>query len=99
MGMLSLGSRPIRYWWRIRTDCCYTIMFHYSTKYTQQVRIVSDPVSKHARCSMSLHVQDEYQVPVQTAHVAQAIFPDGNLVMQMYDELGMLLRDADFVDL
>ncbi len=48
---------------------------------------------------MSLHVQDEYQVPVETANVARAIFPDGNPVMHMYDELGMLLHDADFADL
>ncbi len=31
--------------------------------------------------------------------MARAIFPDGNPVMQIYDQLGMLFRDADFTDL
>lgn len=48
---------------------------------------------------MSLQPQVIYCVPEETARVARAIFPDGNLVMQMYDELGMLFRDADFADL
>jgi transposase len=48
---------------------------------------------------MSLQAQATYQVPGVTAAVARAIFPTGNLVMRMYDELGMLVRDADFADL
>src|SRR3712207_5140592 len=48
---------------------------------------------------MSFHAQDEYQEPVETANVARAVFPNGNPVMKMYDELGMLLHDADFADL
>lgn len=47
---------------------------------------------------MSLHPQAIYCVPEDTARVARAIFPDGNLVMRMYDELGMLFRDGDFAD-
>jgi transposase len=48
---------------------------------------------------MSLQPQVIYCVPEETARVARAIFPQGNLVMQMYDELDMLFRDADFTDL
>jgi transposase len=48
---------------------------------------------------MSLQPQVIYCVPDETARVARAIFPDGNHIMQMYDQLGMLFRDADFSDL
>ncbi len=45
---------------------------------------------------MSLQPQVFYLVPEETARVARAIFPTGNLVMRMYDELGMLFHDLDF---
>ncbi len=48
---------------------------------------------------MSLQAQAMYQFPEATAAVARAIFPTGNPVMRMYDELRMLVRDADFTDL
>lgn len=48
---------------------------------------------------MSLQPQALYCVPEETARVARAIFPEGNLVMRMYDELGMLFRDTDFADM
>ncbi len=48
---------------------------------------------------MSLQSCDSYSVPPETARVARAIFPDGNLVMRMYDELGQLFCDRDFADL
>jgi transposase len=48
---------------------------------------------------MSLQPQVSYCVPEETARVARAIFPDGNLILHMYDQLGMLFRDADFTDL
>jgi transposase len=48
---------------------------------------------------MSLQPQAIYCVPEETARVARAIFPAGNLVMRMYDELDMLLGDSDFADL
>jgi transposase len=47
---------------------------------------------------MSLKPCDEYSVPSETERIAQTIFPDGNLVMRMYDDLGMLVHDADFAD-
>ena len=48
---------------------------------------------------MSLQAQVTYDVPPLTAQVARAVFPSGNPVMRMYDELGMLVRDTDFADL
>src|SRR5829696_5119797 len=48
---------------------------------------------------MCLHPQAIYCVPEETARVARALFREGNLVMQMYDHLGMLFLDADFADL
>jgi transposase len=48
---------------------------------------------------MSLQPQVVYLVPNETARVARAIFPAGNLVMRMYDDLGMLFHDRDFTDL
>lgn len=48
---------------------------------------------------MSLQPRESYQVPEETARVARAIFPEGNLIMRLYDELGMLFHDRDFADL
>lgn len=48
--------------------------------------------------AVSLQPQAISCVPEDTARVARAIFPEGNLVMRMYDALGMLFRDADFAD-
>lgn len=47
---------------------------------------------------MSLKPQ-KYVVPKETAELARAIFPEGNLVMNMYDELGVIFEDKDFADL
>ena len=48
---------------------------------------------------MSLRPCDSYRVPEETARVARAILPKGNLVMRIYDELGQIFRDSDFADL
>lgn len=48
---------------------------------------------------MSVQPKATYAVPDQTAHVARAIFPDGNPVMRMFDELHMIVEDGDFLDL
>lgn len=48
---------------------------------------------------MSLQPSEVYQVPEETDRVAHAIFPNGNVVMRIYDDLGLLLRDQDFIDL
>jgi transposase len=48
---------------------------------------------------MSLYSQANYPILEETARVAQAIFPSGNLVMRLYGDLGMLFHDHDFADL
>lgn len=48
---------------------------------------------------MSLHPSSLGPVPEETARVARASFPHGNLYMQMRDVLGMLYEDIQFTDL
>jgi transposase len=48
---------------------------------------------------MCLPPRIEYCVPDETARVARAIFPNGNLYMQWYDTFGTLFKDRDFVSL
>ena len=48
---------------------------------------------------MSMHPQPIPTIPEETAHVARAILPEGNVYMQMRDELGTLYTDEDFRDL
>jgi transposase len=48
---------------------------------------------------MSLIPQPVHAVPEETARVAHAIYPKGNIYMRMCDELGTFFCDADFVDL
>ena len=48
---------------------------------------------------MSLHPKPAYVVPNQTAEVARAIFPNGNPVMRLFDDLHMVVEDQDFADL
>jgi transposase len=45
---------------------------------------------------MSLHPQADYVVPAETAKVARAIFPNGNLCITMADRLDPFLNDQDF---
>ena len=48
---------------------------------------------------MSLQPQLVYLVPAETARVARAAFPTGNLYMRMYDTLGSIFDDAQFAPL
>ena len=48
---------------------------------------------------MSLDAKRTYVVPDQTAQVARAIFPKGNPVMRLYDDLHRVVADHDFADL
>ena len=48
---------------------------------------------------MSLHPQVIPSIPDETARVAHAIFPKGNVYMHMRDELGTIYQDQDFADL
>lgn len=45
---------------------------------------------------MSMKPQLHYTVPEETARVARAIFPKGNLYICMYDTFGLLFQDQDF---
>ena len=48
---------------------------------------------------MSLQARERYPIPAETARVARAMFPKGNLVMRLSDELGMIFHDQDCADL
>src|SRR5215467_10501099 len=48
---------------------------------------------------MSLKPQAVCPVPQETARIARAAYPKGNLYMQMRDVLGRIYTDEDFVDL
>lgn len=48
---------------------------------------------------MSLHPQSIDPIPEQTARIARAAFPKGNLYMQMRDTFGTFFTDALFADL
>ena len=48
---------------------------------------------------MTLHPTPMTPVPEETARVARAAFPSGNMYMQMRDLLGVIYRDEQFADL
>jgi transposase len=48
---------------------------------------------------MSLHPQTFCPVPEETACIAHAAYPKGNLYMQVRDELGTLYEDEKFAHL
>ncbi|ABW32448.1 IS5-like element ISAcma45 family transposase [Acaryochloris marina] len=48
---------------------------------------------------MSMRPTDLLDIPSETIEVARAAFPDGNLYMQLRDELGIIYHDHDFADL
>jgi len=48
---------------------------------------------------MSMHPQPIGSVPEDTARVARAAFPKGNVYMQMRDVLGTIYDDEDFSEL
>lgn len=48
---------------------------------------------------MSLPSEVSYSVPEETARVARAIFPKGNIYMRLYDALGSIYAQVDFADI
>jgi transposase len=48
---------------------------------------------------MTLHPKNYWEVPQETARVARASFPKGNVYMKMHDELGTIYCDSDFQEL
>ena len=45
---------------------------------------------------MSLHLEPIGDIPTETARVARAAFPKGNVVMRLRDEFNTLYQDEDF---
>ena len=45
---------------------------------------------------MTLHSQNEFSIPEETARVACAAYPKGNLYMKMHDALGTIYQDESF---
>ena len=48
---------------------------------------------------MSLKIKSLPEVPTETARVAKAAFPKGNLWLRLRDELGVIYQDAEFATL
>jgi len=48
---------------------------------------------------MTLHPKNEWVIPMETAKVARAAFPKGNVYMMMRDQLGQFYRDEYFTTL
>src|SRR6185503_18822828 len=48
---------------------------------------------------MSLQPKLDYTVPEQTARIAKAAFPKATLCMKIYDQLGTIFSDQDFVEI
>src|SRR5215471_15593019 len=48
---------------------------------------------------MSLQPKPRYEAPEETARVARAALPQGTLCTRIYDALGTIFQDADFVSI
>jgi transposase len=48
---------------------------------------------------MTLHPQREFSIPEETARVARAAYPKGNLYMKMRAALGTIYQDQSFAHL
>ncbi len=48
---------------------------------------------------MTLHAQQEFSIPEETARVARAAYPKGNVYMHMHDTLGTIYQDEAFAHL
>jgi transposase len=54
---------------------------------------------KKRRKKMTLQPQREFSIPEETARVARAAYPKGNLYMKMRDALGTIYQDETFAHL
>ena len=45
---------------------------------------------------MSLHPRSCYTVPEETARVARAVFPHGNIYLRLYESMGGMFQVKDF---
>jgi transposase len=59
----------------------------------------SKQTEKGRRKKMTLQPQHEFSIPEETARVARAAYPKGNLYMKMRDALGTIYQDESFAHL
>src|SRR6266700_47334 len=85
-----LGTAPLRYCWRILKA---------GWERNMRYLAITRRMEKNRRESMSMHPQPIPAIPEETARVAHAILPRGNVWLQMRDEFGTLYEDHDFQDL
>jgi len=48
---------------------------------------------------MTLHAQTEFSIPEETFRIAHAVYPRGNTLMKIRDELGTIYQDQAFAEL
>ena len=48
---------------------------------------------------MTLHAQNEFAIPEETARIARAAYPKGNTYMKMRDAWGTIYQDQSFAQL
>ena len=71
----------------------------HSTCGLESVRPAEGATSLWLETAMSLHARKPDPIPEETARVARAAFPDGNLYVRMRGELDGIYADEDFADL
>jgi transposase len=69
------------------------LVYSSATRHTPQEVVQSSLLESTA---MSMHPQPIGPVPEDTARVARAAFPKGNLYMHIRDVLGTIYADEDF---
>ena len=92
----ELVLHPCGYWWRNRSRRCTTPW--------DFARIGGGSVqgtlrSKEKEKPVSLKPQAMGPVPEETARIARAAYPQGNIYMQVRDTLGTIYEDEQFADL
>jgi len=60
---------------------------------------MSEQIQKGRRKKMTLHAQQEFSIPQETARVARAVYPHGNVYRKMRDALGTMYQDESFAHL
>jgi transposase len=60
---------------------------------------MSQEIVKGRRRKMTLYPQQDFSIPEETARVARAVYPKGNLSMKMRDALGTIYQDESFAHL
>jgi len=61
--------------------------------------VITEAQSVQRRKAMSLKPERINPVPEETARIAHAAYPKGNVFMQMRDELGTVYEDENFAHL